>query len=63
LAALGGILRRNGRYSGSGGLRRSWTLKISGPAYDEPRARKMHRHVSDERVVSADRDFIDRQHN
>jgi hypothetical protein len=33
---------------------------LSGPAYDEPRARKMHRHVSDERVVSADRDFIDR---
>ena len=37
-----------------------WTLKISGPAYDKSRARKMHRHVSDERVVSADRDFIDR---
>jgi hypothetical protein len=40
-----------------------WTLKVSGPAYDESRARKMHRHVSDDRVVSADRNFIDRQCN
>ena len=40
-----------------------WTLKVSGPAYDKSCARKMHRHVSDEWVVSADRDFIDRQCN
>jgi hypothetical protein len=42
---------------------RRWTLKASGPAYDESRARKMYRHVSNERVVSADRDFIDRKRN
>ena len=29
-------------------------MKVSGPAYDVSRARKMDRHVSDDRVVSAD---------
>src|SRR5208282_4236356 len=44
-----------------GACRRRWTSKVSGPVYDESGTREMHRHVSDERGVSADRDFIDRQ--
>jgi hypothetical protein len=31
------------------------------PADHESRAREMHRHVSDDRVLSPDRDLIDRQ--
>ncbi len=38
-------------------------VESSGPANDESRAREMHCHISDDRVVSADRDFIDRQCN